>query len=105
MTDEYADDPTVDEILDSFPGAKPFRDLIEASNLDEFADVAKNIDARVRNLPGDNPTRPAPTSRPEAGDPTTNSIWTKLFAEHGPYPFVGTAFLRDVVSGRLGIDP
>jgi len=69
MTDEYGDEPTVKEILDTYPGAKPFSDLIGADNLRDFADVAKDLDGRVKSLSGEQ-AKPSST----AGEPKPKSV-------------------------------
>jgi len=73
MTDEYGDELTVKEILDTYPGAKPFSDLIGADNLRDFADVAKDLDSRVKNLSGEQ-AKPSSTGHSAKPKPEAVSV-------------------------------
>lgn len=52
MTDAYGnnDEVTVDHILDAWPEAKPFQDLIQATDLESYAAVAREIALKVRGM-------------------------------------------------------
>lgn len=56
---------TVDEILETYPGAKPFQDLISASTLQDYASVAKDLDSRVKKLAATKPSSTPRTPQPK----------------------------------------
>src|SRR5947209_1718368 len=52
MPDDYGNDDqlTVDTILEAWPEAKPFQDLIQATDVESYAAVAREIALKVRGI-------------------------------------------------------
>ena len=64
----------VDDVLEAFPEAREFADLISASTLEDYASVAKELALKVRKTKGST-SQPAPSPRnPKSDKPVSVSV-------------------------------
>lgn len=84
MSNEYGNDDTVsiETILDLYPEARPLADLIQATTIEEYASVAREIAAKVKS----GATKAKPASAPNAPTPTKPVVSVKDAIESRSWP-------------------
>jgi hypothetical protein len=76
MEEEWTDtNAEIEQILTEFPGARGLADLISATSLEDYRQVAQQIDQKVRNARKESTSQPSPrTPKPKAEKSVQESV-------------------------------